>query len=167
MQAGAAHRKLAARLAADAYPLDYATAMRVIRDALAAVTPAPVVVAEGANTMDNARCARLPCSAQAHATVSCRKPVFARQVVTWRRGGLRLNKPIRTLVVDTWSKPQDYPCFYHNPATPKTDMCSGAGGRIMLGPVGEGRLRLDAATCMAPWSQILGPNPKYSATQKP
>ena len=34
--------------------------MRVIRDALAAVSPAPVVVAEGANTMDNARCARQP-----------------------------------------------------------------------------------------------------------
>jgi len=60
VQAAAAHRKLAARMAAEAYPLDYSTAMRVIRDALAAVLPAPVVVAEGANTMDNARCARLP-----------------------------------------------------------------------------------------------------------
>jgi hypothetical protein len=58
VQAAAAHRKLAARMAAEAYPLDYSTAMRVIRDALAAVLPAPVVVAEGANTMDNARCAR-------------------------------------------------------------------------------------------------------------
>lgn len=66
LQAAAAHRKLEARLAAEAYPLDYSTAMRVIRDALAAVTPAPVVVAEGANTMDNARCACPPCSAQAH-----------------------------------------------------------------------------------------------------
>lgn len=74
MQAEAAHRKLEARLAAEAYPLDYATAMRVIRDALAAVTPAPVVVAEGANTMDNARCACQPCSAQVHATISCREP---------------------------------------------------------------------------------------------
>jgi len=60
VQAAAAHRKLAARMAAEAYPLDYSTAMRVIRDALAAVSPAPVVIAEGANTMDNARCARLP-----------------------------------------------------------------------------------------------------------
>ena len=48
---------MAARLAGEAYPLDYATAMRAIRDALAAIAPAPVVVAEGANTMDNARCA--------------------------------------------------------------------------------------------------------------
>ncbi len=47
---------MAARLAGEAYPLDYSTAMRVIRDALAVVAPAPVVVAEGANTMDNARC---------------------------------------------------------------------------------------------------------------
>ena len=58
VQAAVAHRKLAARMAAEAYPLDYSTAMRVIRDALAALSPAPVVVAEGANTMDNARCAR-------------------------------------------------------------------------------------------------------------
>ena len=65
VQAEAAHRKLEARLAVEAYPLDYSTAMRVIRNALAAVTPAPVVVAEGANTMDNARCASQSCVAQA------------------------------------------------------------------------------------------------------
>ena len=48
--------KLAARLAPDAFPLDYSTALRVIRDAAARLTPAPVVSCEGANTMDNARC---------------------------------------------------------------------------------------------------------------
>ena len=48
--------KLAKRLAPDAFPLDYSTAMRVIRDAAAALSPAPVISCEGANTMDNARC---------------------------------------------------------------------------------------------------------------
>jgi hypothetical protein len=38
-----------------AFPLDYSTTLAVIREAISAVTPAPVVVSEGANTMDNAR----------------------------------------------------------------------------------------------------------------
>ena len=42
-------------MAKEAYPLDYQTVMRVLRDALALVKPEPVVVSEGANTMDNAR----------------------------------------------------------------------------------------------------------------
>jgi len=50
-----AKAKLEKSLGGDAFPLDYSTSMRVIRDALAAVSPAPVVVSEGANTMDNAR----------------------------------------------------------------------------------------------------------------
>jgi hypothetical protein len=54
-QAQAARAKLEARLAPEAFPLDYSTCLRVVRDALAAVTPPPVVVSEGANTMDNAR----------------------------------------------------------------------------------------------------------------
>jgi hypothetical protein len=44
------------RLSAEAFPLDYSTTLRVVRDALLAVEPAPVVISEGANTMDNARC---------------------------------------------------------------------------------------------------------------
>ena len=56
MQALAAKHKLEARLAREAFPLDYSTALRVIRDALLGIAPAPVVVSEGANTMDNARC---------------------------------------------------------------------------------------------------------------
>ena len=55
-QVAANKEKLAARLAPDAFPLDYSTALRVIRDAAAQLTPAPVVSCEGANTMDNARC---------------------------------------------------------------------------------------------------------------
>ena len=50
-----AKAKLEKSLGGDTFPLDYSTSMRVIRDALAAVSPAPVVVSEGANTMDNAR----------------------------------------------------------------------------------------------------------------
>ena len=50
-----AKAKLEKSLGGDAFPLDYSTSLRVIRDALAAVSPAPVVVSEGANTMDNAR----------------------------------------------------------------------------------------------------------------
>lgn len=42
-------------MAQEVYPLDYATTMRVVRDALRPIQPAPVVVSEGANTMDNAR----------------------------------------------------------------------------------------------------------------
>ena len=55
MQALAAKHKLEARLAREAFPLDYSTALRVVRDALLGIAPAPVVVSEGANTMDNAR----------------------------------------------------------------------------------------------------------------
>lgn len=51
-----AKAKLHKSLTADSYPLNYSTTMRVIRDALTQVTPEPVVVSEGANTMDNARC---------------------------------------------------------------------------------------------------------------
>ena len=43
-------------MAHTAHPLDYSTALRVVRDAMQLVLPAPIVVAEGANTMDNARC---------------------------------------------------------------------------------------------------------------
>jgi hypothetical protein len=38
-----------------AFPLDYSTTLSVIREAITAASPAPVVVSEGANTMDNAR----------------------------------------------------------------------------------------------------------------
>lgn len=58
VQAQAAKLMLEARLSADAFPLDYSTTLRVIRDALLAVSPAPMVISEGANTMDNARCAQ-------------------------------------------------------------------------------------------------------------
>lgn len=59
-QVAQARAKLAQRLDHDAYPLDYDTTLRVIRDSLSAVEPHPVIVAEGANTMDNARHAVLP-----------------------------------------------------------------------------------------------------------
>jgi len=55
MQAGAAKSKLQKRLSKTTEPLDYDTTLRIVRDAVQAVSPAPVVVAEGANTMDNAR----------------------------------------------------------------------------------------------------------------
>lgn len=55
-KAGAAREKLAARLARTAFPLDYHTTLRVVRDEINRVpAPGPIVVAEGANTMDNAR----------------------------------------------------------------------------------------------------------------
>ena len=65
--------KLAKRLAPDAFPLDYSTAMRVIRDATAALSPAPVVSCEGANTMDNARygCKSLKGMANLQGQVGC------------------------------------------------------------------------------------------------
>jgi len=60
-KSSAAGRALAARLAPTASPLDYTTTLRVVRDALAALQgPPPVVVSEGANTMDMARWAPLP-----------------------------------------------------------------------------------------------------------
>eukprot|EP00884_Botryococcus_braunii_P001865 jgi/Botrbrau1/1167/Bobra.0162s0055.1 len=55
LKAKAAAEKLEKKLEATTYPLDYYTAMRVIRDGLLAVRPHPVVVSEGANTMDQAR----------------------------------------------------------------------------------------------------------------
>ena len=54
-QVASAKAKLEKSLSGDAFPLNYSTSLRVIRDALAAVSPAPVVISEGANTMDNAR----------------------------------------------------------------------------------------------------------------
>ena len=54
--AAAARSRLGARLAAaSAHPLDYWTAMGAVGRAVGRVAPAPVVVAEGANTMDMAR----------------------------------------------------------------------------------------------------------------
>ena len=55
MQVSSAKAKLEKSLSGDAFPLDYSTSLRVVRDALHAVSPAPVVISEGANTMDNAR----------------------------------------------------------------------------------------------------------------
>ena len=55
LQVHSAKAKLARRLQPDAQPLDYSTSMRVIRDALRPIRPHPVVVSEGANTMDQAR----------------------------------------------------------------------------------------------------------------
>ena len=55
LQVATSKQKLQASMAREAYPLDYQTVMRVVRDALAVVKPEPVVVSEGANTMDNAR----------------------------------------------------------------------------------------------------------------
>lgn len=54
-KAAVARDKLEAKMQPTAFPLDYPTALRVIRDEIAGVQPAPVVVAEGANTMDQAR----------------------------------------------------------------------------------------------------------------
>jgi len=59
VQAHAAKSKLNERLSKTTEPLDYNTTLRIVRDGLQAVSPAPVVVAEGANTMDNARLVRL------------------------------------------------------------------------------------------------------------
>ncbi len=55
MQARAAKSQLNKRLSKTTEPLDYDTTLRIARDGVQAVSPAPVVVAEGANTMDNAR----------------------------------------------------------------------------------------------------------------
>jgi len=54
-QAAKGRAKLEARVARESFPLDYSTTLRAVRDALLAVSPAPVVCCEGANTMDNAR----------------------------------------------------------------------------------------------------------------
>ena len=47
--------KLAAKLRNDVFPLNFGTTLRVIRDEILKMDPAPVVVSEGANTMDQAR----------------------------------------------------------------------------------------------------------------
>ncbi|KAL4431652.1 hypothetical protein ABPG77_001494 [Micractinium sp. CCAP 211/92] len=63
-KAGTAREKLAARLAKTAFPLDYHTTLRVVRDEInRRPAPGPIVVAEGANTMDNARVLLEPVSA--------------------------------------------------------------------------------------------------------
>lgn len=51
----ASKEKLELQLAHTAHPLNYLTTLRVIRDTINAQPRAPVVVAEGANTMDQAR----------------------------------------------------------------------------------------------------------------
>ena len=51
----ASKSKLELKLAHTAYPLNYLTTLRVIRETINAEPRAPVVVAEGANTMDQAR----------------------------------------------------------------------------------------------------------------
>ncbi|PRW45703.1 2-hydroxyacyl- lyase isoform A [Chlorella sorokiniana] len=50
-----ARDKLAAKMARTAFPLDYHTTLRVVRDELNRLPKPAVVVSEGANTMDNAR----------------------------------------------------------------------------------------------------------------
>ena len=60
LQVTSAKAKLEKSVSGDAFPLDYSTSMRVIRDALHGVLPPPLVVSEGANTMDNARSALNP-----------------------------------------------------------------------------------------------------------
>lgn len=52
---GNAKEKLKARLSVEKYPLDYGTALKVIRDELNALEIAPIVCSEGANTMDQGR----------------------------------------------------------------------------------------------------------------
>jgi hypothetical protein len=54
-KAAGAREKLAARLSRTVFPLDYHTTLRVVRDELARLPQPPIVVAEGANTMDQAR----------------------------------------------------------------------------------------------------------------
>eukprot|EP00877_Chromochloris_zofingiensis_P007714 jgi/Chrzof1/3196/Cz12g15140.t1 len=57
----AAGQSLTRKLAPTQYPLDYYTSLRVMKEVLVSVTPEPIIVSEGANTMDNARVI-LPCS---------------------------------------------------------------------------------------------------------
>ena len=69
-------------MAKEAYPLDYSTALRVIRDSLLGVSPAPVVVSEGANTMDNARHAfDSICTVSSVYVITADDMVHARRVV--------------------------------------------------------------------------------------
>lgn len=74
-----AKAKLEKSLGHDAFPLDYQTTLRVVRDALHAVSPAPVVVSEGANTMDNARFVPSPCLSLS--SYSCSLSFYIRCVV--------------------------------------------------------------------------------------
>ena len=55
MQVHSSKAQLAKRLQPSASPLDYSTTLRIVRDALRPIRPHPVVVSEGANTMDQAR----------------------------------------------------------------------------------------------------------------
>lgn len=55
VKAAAAKDKLAIALQRTALPLNYQTALRVIRDRIVDTKPAPIIVSEGANTMDQAR----------------------------------------------------------------------------------------------------------------
>lgn len=50
-----AKEKLAVKLRNDVFPLNFGTTLRVIRDEISKMDPVPVVVSEGANTMDQAR----------------------------------------------------------------------------------------------------------------
>lgn len=54
-KAASARERLSAKLAKTVYPLNYLTTFRVVKQALAALPVEPIVVSEGANTMDNAR----------------------------------------------------------------------------------------------------------------
>ena len=56
LQVSSARASMTKRLSGNASPLDYSTALRIVRDALRPIRPHPVVVSEGANTMDQARC---------------------------------------------------------------------------------------------------------------
>lgn len=50
-----AKEKMEAKLLTVSYPLDYKSTLGVIRSQINAVEPAPIVISEGANTMDQAR----------------------------------------------------------------------------------------------------------------
>lgn len=54
-KANAAEAKMEQTLQQEKFPLNYETTLRVLRDEIRAASPAPVVVSEGANTMDQAR----------------------------------------------------------------------------------------------------------------
>lgn len=50
-----AKEKMATRLAKTAFPMNYSTALRIVKEAVSATVPSPVVISEGANTMDQSR----------------------------------------------------------------------------------------------------------------
>jgi hypothetical protein len=70
----AARQKLSAKLSKTAFPLDYHTTLRVIRDELNALPIPAVVVSEGANTMDNARWAACLCACVCFASAAAAAP---------------------------------------------------------------------------------------------